>query len=353
MDWLNFLARGESALAGACLLSGTALFIAGMGYRRFALALAIVAALSAAAGVAVFAVSLGVLLTTAGRGEGAALGAGIGAIILGLGTGGLVFAGGLLWLALRGARYRERGPRVLPLYAAGAVLLVFAAGITLLRFPQWQPSGMLADTLGSPNGPAGYAAREELIARGPSAVPEIIAQLHAADENNLKEFESGLTLGVMEQLRALGAIGGPEATAELRAWLNRDCAPDIRGTAARGLAEAGDADSAHAIAVLLENDGYEWRETHLDLMYALGVLKAKDEVPYIVSALATREGESGSSWESRMIETGVAALVKIDTPEAWAAISELAAASGDYRFNAIWYTLEAMGKTLPETAPDA
>ncbi|MEK7794028.1 MAG: HEAT repeat domain-containing protein [Candidatus Hydrogenedentota bacterium] len=347
MDWLNFLASPKSAVAGACLLAGAALLIAGAGYRRFAMALVILAALSAAAGVAVFAVSLGVLLTTAGSGEGAGLGAGIGAIILGLGAGGLTFAGGLLWLALRGARYRERGTRVLPLYAAGALLIVFATGITLLRFPQWQSAGMLVNTLGSPNGPAGYAAREELIARGPSAVPEIIAQLHAANENDIQEFESGRTLGIMEQLGALGAIGGPEAIAELRAWLNRDCAPDIRGSAASALAEAGDTESAHAIAVLIENDDYEWRKTHLDLVYALGLLKAKDEVPYIASALTTREGEQGSSWEFQMTETGVAALAKIDTPEAWAAISELAASSGDYRFNAIKRTLDAMGKTLP------
>jgi hypothetical protein len=204
------------------------------------------------------------------------------------------------------------------------VCLGLAALVVLPYIPRAHSDAALARTVvGGVDVLQGRGGEEELKRRGTAAVPEVIASLHAVPPDQVREFESGLNSGALNALRLLGELGGPEAIAELRAWFRReDAAPDIRATAARALAEAGDTSEATAIGALLENRTYEWRKGHPDLMYALGLMKAAGEVEHIRTAL--RVDESDGNFAITLYHAGIQACRRIDTPESRAVVEELA-----------------------------
>jgi len=203
------------------------------------------------------------------------------------------------------------------------------------------------------NGPLRAEARDEILARGQDAVPDVIASIQKANQSDLLTFESGLNGAVLYHLELLGSLGGSQAVAELRNWFNSDYAPDIRATAARGLGEAGDAESAQAIALLLEERSYEWRKCHFQLLRALTLLKANEQLAHVKSALQFTPDEEGSSFQIGLIGEGVQYLVTIDTPEAWEVVSEVASAGDEHRRETVGRVLKDLGKSLPKTATAA
>ena len=153
--------------------------------------------------------------------------------------------------------------------------------------------------------------------------------------------------GILYHLELLGALGGPQSVAELRKWFNSDYAPDIRATAARGLGEAGDTESAHAIALLLEERSYEWRKGHFQLLRALTLLKAKNELTHVKSAMQFTRDEEGTSFQIGLLGEGMQYLVAVDTPEAWAVVSEVANEGDEQRRETVERILKDMGESLP------
>lgn len=162
-----------------------------------------------------------------------------------------------------------------------------------------------------------------LINRGAEAVPviiEVITKCSASLGNKPADFD---TQRVANLLRLLGKIGGPQALNELRSWLQRDSPYDIRVAAAVALAEHGDRDLTPIIASLLKDQkGPYWRHQHMELVLALGLLKASNEVETIRTAMHTNKDEV----DLFIVFPGISALAAIDTDEAWAAIEETSAA---------------------------
>jgi hypothetical protein len=329
------------------------LIVAGMGFRRLGIAISIIVGSAAVAGVAAWflGVMLGLLL--GGRGEGA----GVAAILAGFVLSGvvvlLVVVAGLVWIILRRRRVLLRSGRDLRLLGGGVLLVLLAAGMAGRHYVHVTPAAQSSQSLSTGmlagyDGPRRAEAREELLARGQDAVPAVIAALRGADTANLREFESGLNGPVVWQIEVLGKLGGPDAIAELRTWLNGDYAEDIRAAAASALGEAGDRESAHAIALLLEEQSYEWRKCRVQLLYALRMLEARDELPYVRSALQFAPEEEGQSYQIMVLDAGIRTLVAFDTPEAWQVINEVANAGGEGRKQRVQYILETLGRQLPE-----
>lgn len=349
----RFLLSAPVAFATIAVFSGVAFVALGMGYRRLAVALAVLFAITVGVSVAAWFVGVFVGLALAGRGEGA----GVAAIVLAFAVAGLsaivTIATGIAWIVWKRERYLSRGIGSRVLVAVGLVCFLLAgasASMQLVRVtPGLMPNRALTGQASGLNGPLRAEAREELLARGQDAVPDVIASLQNANQSDLHTFESGLNGAVMYHLELLGELGGPPAIAELRKWFNSDYAPDIRATAARGLGEAGDAESAHAIALLLEQRSYEWRKSHFQLLRALTLLKAKDELVHVKSALQFTADEEGTSFQIGLIGEGAQYVVAVDTPEAWAVMTEVANAGDAHRKETVARALQGVNKSLPET----
>jgi HEAT repeat protein len=225
----------------------------------------------------------------------------------------------------------------------GAAIIACAVGMTLMRFPRFKTTDTLLTT-------ARFRSEEhaELVRRGPEAVDRIVSSLHEADPEEVKIYENGINGGVMANLQLLGEIGGPDAVAELRAWLNRDCAPDIRSRAARALANAGDKESARDIGPLLENNTYEWRKEYIPLIHALAELKATDETRYIRSALMNEMGDGQSNTNLLTLDAAISALIAFDTPEAWQVITEMGNVGDEFHRQQVRRMVKERGREFPE-----
>ena len=105
--------------------------------------------------------------------------------------------------------------------------------------------------------------------------------------------------------------------------------------------------------MLLEERSYEWRKGHFQLLRALTLLKANEQLTHVKSALQFTPDEEGSSFQIGLIGEGVQYLVTIDTPEAWAVISEVAGTGDEHRRETAKRILAELGKTLPESATAA
>lgn len=333
------------------------MLIVGSGYRKLGIVLAVVFGLAAAASVTAWFLGAVIGLTLAGRGEGAGLAAILMAFLVSGVAAALTLIGGAVWIYARRQRFLVRDKRVLPLLGTGGVLIILAIGVSVQHFvhvsPAAQSSQKIAEgMLVSPSGPLQGEARAELLARGQEAVPAVISALQSFDKTYLREFENGLNFPVMSQLDILGKLGGPAATMELRTWLNSDYAPDVRAAAAQALGEAGDKESAHAIALLLDEGSYEWRKSRIPLMYALRMLEARDEWEHVRTALQFAPEEEGLGYQISLLDAGIQTLVAFDTPEAWHVIAEVANAGGESRRLRVQQTLENLGRSLPtaETA---
>lgn len=354
MSFERFLLSTPVAFATIVVFFGVAFVVLGMGYRRLGVALAVIFALTVGVSVAAWFVGVFAGLALAGHGEGA----GVAALVFAFAVAGLsglvTIVAGISWIVWKRERYLARGGKSRALVAAGlAFFLVAGASATmqLIRVTPGLMSGRaLTGQASGINGPLRAEAREELLARGQAAVPEVIASLQNANQSDLHTFESGLNGAVLYHLELLGELGGPQAVAELRKWLNSDCAPDIRAAAARGLGEAGDAESAHTIPLLLEERSYEWRKSHFQLLRALTFLKAKDELAHVKSTLQFTPDEEGTSFQIGLLGEGIQYLVTIDTPESWAAVAEVAAAGDERRRETVERVLKDLGKALPESA---
>ena len=256
MDWERFILSMPVGVAVLAVFAGASIFAAGLGYRKLATATALTfcASIAASVGFGFVGLLVGVALATPGEGVGVALFV-ISLLFAGL-AGLFALLGGSAWIVWKRHRYLARASRS-PMLLVLAILLFFgAAAMAAAQFVRVTPALMsdraLSGQASGLNGPLRAEARAEMIARGQEAVPSVLEALRRADRSDIMVFESGLNREFIYQLELLGELGGPEAIAELRAWLNSDYAPDIRATAARGLGEAGDVESAHAIAVLLE-----------------------------------------------------------------------------------------------------
>ena len=353
----RFLLSAPVGFAAIALFSGIAFLAAGAGYRRLSVALAIVFTLTITVSVAAWFVGAFAGLALAGRGEGA----GVAAIVFAFAVAGLsslvTLAAGVAWIVWKRGRYLSRGIGTRALVAVGLAFFVIAGASATRQLVRVTPRLMsdraLTGQASGLNGPLRAEARDEILARGQDAVPDVVASLQYANQSDLHTFESGLNGAVMYHLEVLGSLGGSQAVTELRKWFNSDCAPDIRATAARGLGEAGDAESAQAIALLLEERSYEWRKCHFQLLRALTLLKANEQLAHVKSALQFTSDEEGSSFQIGLIGEGVQYLVAIDTPEAWAVISEVASTGDERRRETVERVLKDLGKSLPETATAA
>jgi hypothetical protein len=333
------------------LLAGIAV-IAGLGYRRVASALLVSLAIAFIAAVVGGIAAFFAAIPFVGRGEGAgiawflfsAFGAGL--------CAALAFFVSVGYVIVRRERFRERGPRHWGFHVIAAVLVLLSGMSAASRIPALRTGGSLTGQLQVGGGSLyGQEAEEELRRRGRDAVPELIASINRADQAALQEFESGLTQGVQGELRLLGEIGGPEAIAELRRWLHRDIAADVRAAAAGGLGMAGDTESAPDIARLLENRSYEWRKCHWELIRALGMLNAANEVDHLRSALTFTPDEEGTSFQITLLYEAVPILAKLDTPESWQIIRDVRTAGSGARREAVDRILMDQGLTIPNPAP--
>ncbi|NUM55746.1 MAG: HEAT repeat domain-containing protein [Candidatus Hydrogenedentes bacterium] len=347
----RFVLSAPVGMAVIAAFVGAALLTMGRGYRRLGAALAIVFGASVVFSIVGWfgGAAVGLAITSPGEGAGVAVML-FAFLVAGLCGAGALF-GGIGWIVWKRERYLARGKRsralvafAIAMFAGGAAL----AGMQLVRVtPGLMSDRMLSGQASGPNGSLRAEAREELLSRGQEAVPEVIAALRSADKSDVHIFESGINGGILYHLEMLGLLGGPQAIAELRTWFISDYAPDIRAAAARGLGESGDSESAHAIAVLLEERSYEWRKSHFQLLRALALLKAKDELPHIKSALQFTPDEEGTSFQIGLLGEGIAALVEFDTPEAWEAVSEVANSGSGARRETVERILREMGKALP------
>jgi hypothetical protein len=294
----------------------------------------------------------GLAITSPGEGVGVAI---ILFAFLTAGVGGAIgLAAGIAWIIRKLSRYTAQAERLPALLGLAGLLFVCAIGIAAAQAVRVAP-GLMSDRAlttqaSGLDGPLRAEAREEILARGQEAAPTLIAALQKLDRSDAHTFESGLNGGILYQLELLGELGGPEAIAELRTWFDSDYAPDIRATAARGLGDAGDAESAHAIAALLEQRSYEWRKCHFQLLRALTLLNAKDELPHVKSALQFAPDEEGTSFQIGLLGEGIQALAGFDTQEAWQTISEVANAGSGTRKQTVERVLRDMDKTLPVAA---
>lgn len=327
MNIERFLLSGGFFGAVALALAATALLVAGLGYRKMAVALSLVF-VGAPAGSAVAAVVAAMLaLRAAGRGEGA----GVAAMLLTIGVAALTWAGlmlaGAAWVVLRRSRYGTRVGRNTGLLAGaaacGALSVLTITLQVVAATPSLQSDAALARDAGGISGPDRAEAKAQLLARGADAVPDVIAALRATPREPLYEFESGLNMPAIERLGVLGELGGTEAIGELRQWLNSGYAADVRAAAAAALGAAGDRESIGAIAALLENDTYDWKNQRSVLVHALGELDAEAEVGRIRAATRFTADERGSSYHIMLVGATVQAPAKIDTAESWELIEAL------------------------------
>ncbi len=191
------------------------------------------------------------------------------------------------------------------------------------------------------------SARDELWRRGTQTIPAIVTVLrrHAA-RPRLEGLE---VAGVWHLLLLLGPWGGPDVTAELRAWLGHETAPpEVRAVAARVLGELGDRDSAPTIARLLAQRTPQWRKVHSLLIRALGALEARDQVPAIRAALVMEDDyERRSFIGGSLIREGTGALARLGTPEAWAVVEAMAA---DQAWGTRMWVYDTLGGVEPAAA---
>ncbi|MBI2433214.1 MAG: hypothetical protein HYV26_10110 [Candidatus Hydrogenedentes bacterium] len=351
MHWEQLLLSGPAGVALLLALAGLALVVAGLGFRRAGKALTITFGVAAGVAIAMWWPAALISLKFSGRGEGAGVAAIIMAFVVSGGTALLVLMAGAAWIMVRRQRFFTRAAKSFRLLGAGVFLMGAAGAIVLPRLlhvtPGIQSSQVLAEqALGGHNGPLRAEAREILLARGQEAAPAVIEALRKADPATLREFESGLNLPVLSQLEVLGQLGGPEAIQELRTWFSGDFAPDIRATAAQALGAAGDRESAHVIALHLEDRSYEWRKYCGQLLCALRLLKATNELPQVCAALQFTPEEEGSSFQIMTLDAGIQTLLAFDTPEAWQVIVALAGGGSEERRRRIEDSLEALGRSL-------
>jgi hypothetical protein len=347
MDPSRFFLSTDFVRAVVLACFGLAALAAGLGYRRLARALAItfVATIPAGFGLGFAGALIGLRL--AGRGEGAGVAALFFGIAVGVTAAAITLGGGIAFIFWKRHQYLGRGQVSKGFLAAGVALLLFSVTSSLLRIPAFRSDRSLARQLGSGfDVQSGGDARDQILARGRAAVPELLISLQKVESGGLHTFEDGRSQGAKAILEMLGELGGPDAITALRWWFNSDYAPDVRAMAANGLGRAGDVESAHAIALLLEERSYEWRKCHADLLFALGHLKATEELTLIRSALIFDPAEEGSSFQISLIGTGVQTLVIMDTPESWAIIREVAGGGSAARRDNVVRALESMGRTL-------
>lgn len=346
MNWIDFLFRFPTLQALLLGLGGLAAMLAGGGYRKLGVALILLAVLSTCTGAVGFVVGFGIGASIGGRGEGSGLAAFLFAIAIGIGVSVLTFIGGLVWIGLRRRNYVVRQAISAPALLLGALALVCAAGVTVYRFPRFRTTDALLRT-------AHFRSEEraELIQRGPEAARRIVDSLHRADPEQVKIYENGLNGRVITELQLLGEIGGPEAVNELRAWLKRDCAPDIRSAAARSLAVAGDSASAADIGALLDHTTYEWRKEYVPLIHALAELKAADQTPHIRNALMSEMGDGHTNMNLLTLNAAIIALMAFDTPEAWQVITEIGNMGDEFHRAQVRRIVTENGGEFPEAAP--
>ena len=291
--------------------------LAGAGFWRLVIALVAAALLAAgaAAGVGWVVWRIANSFTTGG-GEWR----GLGPLVIGVITTGVVFLGGfvvtmiVIGVTKRGIFRRSPASRI----ALGMGALLFAGGVGafVLDTPAHAPTALLVRKLG--NGAASGADEQELVRRGSAVVPALVAELHRHPCSRADHYAPSQ---VPPQLRVLGQLGGAEATAELRRWAEADVDASIRVAAVTALAAQGDRSAEPWIVQFLAQTDGQWQWQRPQLLTALGQLKAAGQVGTIRDVVA----QQASHTPPQLVPEGVAALVAIGTAEAWAAIAELSA----------------------------
>lgn len=289
--------------------------LAGAGWWRLSVALvvsALIAAIAAAGvGFAVWRVSLSF---EHGGGEWRGLGA---FVMAGFATAATLLIVFVLTVILIGVMKRaifRRGPASFAALGAGALFFAGGVGAFVLNTPEHALTAMLVRKLGK--GAASGADEQELVRRGQTVVPELLAELHRHPYSRSDNFGPGQVPSI---LRVLGRIGGPEVNAELRKWVEADVDESIRVSALTALAAQGDHGAeAWLVQFLARSDG-QWPWYRPQLLKALGQIKATDQIGTIRDVVA----QHPTSTPPHVTPEGIAALASIGTDEAWAAIGEL------------------------------
>ena len=353
----------QYAWLGAMALVPTALMLllGGMGWRKLAQALALLLTVPLVGAALVTVVALK-LAHDFGIGGGSGEWKGLGQLFIAVLAGGATFlllvVLTLLW-QLRSKRMTvERAPSSRLMLILGSIAAVVAAvsvaDIVIGFTPSMAPTQRLVRQLG--HGGEESPVEAELVRRGPQAVPVIVAELHRHPfVKSNEDVTIDLTL-VPPLLRVLGRIGGTEATAELRRWTAKEVPAYVRAVAIDVLATHGDRSVIPLIVEMLGNHANnDFLFLRPELFHALGVLKAGDQVGLIRAALAS--DRTGSTSHLRPVVTALAA---IDTDDAWALISDLAANQNAYYAEEVVRALEKcpsprtlalLGKVLDSPEP--
>ena len=169
--------NGLTTLGSIALVFAFLALLAGAGFWRLVIALVAAALLAAgaAAGVGWVVWRIANSFTTGG-GEWR----GLGPLVIGVITTGVVFLGGfvvtmiVIGVTKRGIFRRSPASRI----ALGMGALLFAGGVGafVLDTPAHAPTALLVRKLG--NGAASGADEQELVRRGPAVVPDLLAELH-------------------------------------------------------------------------------------------------------------------------------------------------------------------------------
>ena len=260
---LEFLVSGQALFFAIMLGATLMLLLAGIGCGKMARVLFKASfwglICGGAAGVITFIIF--VAISAGGGGLGALYGALLLPSMVGLAVGLLVAIGVVVRSLLKQEGLLARGElsRV-PLILGIACCALLVVSVVQLA-PQLQTARSLAREVGTGMGPMNdFKAQKELLNRKGEAAEAIIAELREKKGDEISQAESGTTQGTRDLLLLLGELGGRQAVAELRRWVNReDVAPELRAVAAMRLAVLKDQQSLPAIKALLKHESNEWQ----------------------------------------------------------------------------------------------
>jgi HEAT repeat protein len=308
----------------ALALASLAAFVAGIGYSRIGMRILVCAVIAFTGGALTGFITLLLGLALEPKGEWA----GIASLVLGWMVG---FTIGFLllvlsaWLLIYKPRAElKRGNRSI-VFLGIATLCAGSLGFRISTYvpSTYSDSNLARMMLEGASIHGKVDPSNELSLRGEQAVPYVIEELQKYPASEAREFESARNGGLMNTLVLLGRIGGAEAIRELRLWLHReDAAPDVRASAASGLAQANDRESAPPIAAFLKEESYEWHKQRPILYNALSMLHATEQIPEIRASLLNETTDL-------YVSNGVQCLLAMKTPEADAVVLELGSSSNN------------------------
>ena len=129
------------------------------------------------------------------------------------------------------------------LVLAGLLLVLTFVGGIRVTFPPGSSPAVVAKKIVYPSEHGRVSSRDPVARHGGRLVRALIREVHAYPEERAR-LANGDNQGLKDALLLLGQAGTPAAVAELRPWLYRDVAKDVRAAAALALGRARDTESA-------------------------------------------------------------------------------------------------------------